>query len=319
MGYELATSIHFRYDFTCKRPVTEEIERVAHCGFENLDFNFLDMCINKKSDFLKPNYEKWLEECAKVAKDNKAKFVQAHAPCESVYDKSDYNLLLNLCKKAIKGCAILGIPWMVFHPITDCISRFGINEDNHKFNLKFFRELLPYAKEYNVGMAIEEIVPFYEYSRPENIVDDLIRLIDELDTPYVGACWDCGHANLLAVIEGAEHLANQSEQIIKIGDRLKCTHIHDNNAGRFAEKGLRNNFGDKNWEKSVMFDEHIQPYAGTIDWDDVIRGLDKINYSHYFTYEAHHAANTLPEEIVNDALIHLRKIGETILSKSTLK
>lgn len=318
MAYELATSIHFRYDYSLKVPVTNEIMRLADCGFKNLDFNFLDMCGNKKAPFLQADYEQFLSECLRIAKEKNVRFVQAHAPCESVYDTHSYELLLELCKKALKGCAILEIPWMVFHPITDCIERFGINEDNREFNKKFFGELLPYATEYNVGMAIEDIVPFYCYSHPKNIVDDMIELIDSIDSPYVGACWDVGHANLLSVFEGAECLAKQYEQIIRLGDRLKATHIHDNNAGRAAAMKFRTNFNSRNWNNSMMFDEHIQPFAGTVDWKDVIYGLDKINYSHYFTFEAHHAANTLPEGLVNDALIHLRKIGETILSFSEL-
>lgn len=319
MKYELATSLHFRYDASCKVPITNEIERLADCGFKNLDFNFLDMCMNPSSDFLKPGYEKWLESCVKTAKAKNVRFVQAHAPSEAIYDTHSYELLVGLCKKALRSCGILGIPWMVFHPIKDCVDRFGINEDNHEFNLKFFRELLPYAEEYSVGMAIEDVVPFYIYSEPAHVVDDLIRLVDTLDSPYVGVCWDFGHANLLRVVEGAEHIANQSEQLIRLGERLKCTHVHDNNSGAFANLGYKIKKENRDWNKVMMLDEHIQPYAGDIDWKDVIYGLDKINYSHYFTYEAHHAANTLPEELVNDALIHLRKIGETILSMSILK
>ena len=55
---------------------------------------------------------------------------------------------------------------------------------------------------------------------------------------------------------------------------------------------------------------------GDIDWADVIKGLDAIDYSHYFTFEAHRAANTLPESIVNQGLIQLRRVGESIINMS---
>lgn len=318
--YELATSLHFRYDRSCKIPLSHEIERLSFCGFKNLDFNFLDMCINKNSDFLKQNYLDWIKECKKVGDICGVKFVQAHAPCESVYDVHNYDLLVELCIKAIKGCSILGIPWMVYHPIVDCRERFNSSDDLFDFNIKFFNRLLPYAKEYNVGIAIEDIAPFIADRSISNLTDDLINLIDTLDSPYVGACWDVGHANICAVVKGAEHIARQSEQIIKLGERLKCTHIHDNNAQRAASLGFKMD-SDPNkiqWNNVCAFDEHIQPFMGDIDWQDVIKGLDSIDYSHYFTYEAHHAANTVPESLVNEGLIHLRKIGEKILSLSKI-
>ena len=69
----------------------------------------------------------------------------------------------------------------------------------------------------------------------------------------------------------------------------------------------------------LAFDEHIQPYMGTIDWDDVISGLDAINYDHYFTYEAHRAINSLPDELVDGGLKQLYDIGKILVNKSSLK
>ena len=318
--YELATSLHFRYDRECKIPLSHEIERITSCGFKNLDFNFLDMCMNRNSDFLKDNYIDWIKDCKKTGDLCGAKFVQAHAPCESIYDTGNYDLLVELCIKAIKGCAILGIPWMVYHPIPDCKGRFNSDEDIYEFNYKFFTTILPYAKEYNVGIAIEDIAPMYTNSSMANLTDDLIHLVDALGSSYVGVCWDVGHANLCSVISGAEHIAHQSEQIIKLGDRLKCTHIHDNNSKRAAGLGYKMDSDPQKikWNDACVFDEHIQPFMGDIDWQDVIKGLDAIDYSHYFTYEAHHAANTLPENLVNSELVQLWKIGEEILSMSRL-
>ena len=188
------------------------------------------------------------------------------------------------------------------------------------FNLQLFQEFLETAERHKVGIAIENntAFPFYAGERFEAATDNLLTLVDRLNSKYVGVCWDFGHANINCVLQGAEHLAHQSEQLKQVGDRLKATHVHDNNA-----KMVGINAGIKmNHEKVSMtlaFDEHIQPYMGTIDWNDVVRGLDAINYDHYFTFEAHRAINSLPDEIADSAMAQLFRVGEGIIRKSVLR
>ena len=182
-----------------------------------------------------------------------------------------------------------------------------------------FHEFLETAEKYGVGLAIENTqFPFFEGNAYASSTEDLIDLVDILDSPYAGICWDIGHANLNCAFKGAEEIAEQSKQLKMIGSRLKATHVHDNNcrmAGINADIKLDNT--GKN--PVLAFDEHIQPYMGTIDWDDVIAGLDAIQYSHYFTYEAHRAVNSLPDELVDGALIQLYDIGKVLVGKSILK
>ena len=68
-----------------------------------------------------------------------------------------------------------------------------------------------------------------------------------------------------------------------------------------------------------MYDEHIQPYMGTVDWDDIIYGLDSINYNHFFTYETHTSTQPLPDELVDDKLVFLYKLGQYLVGQSKLK
>lgn len=160
---------------------------------------------------------------------------------------------------------------------------------------------------------------FFAGSTYAKSTEDLITLVDKLGSKYVGICWDVGHGNVHQVHTNAEKITHQSEQLKLIGSRLKATHIQDNNAervGKFAGLKLSKNSGINT---TVACDEHIQPYMGTVDWDDVIKGLDAINYSHYFSFEVHNAINSLPNELTDGAMIQLRKIGEYLVGKSKLK
>lgn len=314
--YELATSLHWRYDSTEKRPITQGIERLKKCGFTNLDFPFLNMCLNPQHHFLQDNYLDWIKETKDFADSVGCRFVQAHAPCESVADPHDYQLLTSLCIKAIKSCAVLGVPWMVFHPVKP--QAFGVDADPMAFNLKFFREMLPYAEKYQVGLAVEDTLPFLPGHQAKNMTDDMIALVDTLDSPYMGIGWDFGHAHLANIIEGAEEIAHQSVQLKKIGHRLKCTHVHDNNAKRAANGNGRGfKLSEADAHRAIgSFDEHIAPFSGDIDWRDVIAGLDAIDYSHYFTYEAHAAINPLPEQVADAGILQMYNIGQAILAMS---
>ena len=67
----------------------------------------------------------------------------------------------------------------------------------------------------------------------------------------VGFCWDCGHENCFT--PGQEFMPI-------FGNRIICTHIHDNN-------GVYND------------DRHLLPFDGNIDFKKVIYQLEKANFS----------------------------------------
>ncbi|NLX58690.1 MAG: sugar phosphate isomerase/epimerase [Phycisphaerae bacterium] len=83
----------------------------------------------------------------------------------------------------------------------------------------------------------------------------LRSIADEVDSPYLGLNFDCGHANL-----GAGVL----KVLDAFSDRMIGTHIHDN-------KGQN--------------DDHLVPGFGTVDMEAMCRGLGRIGYRADFTLE----------------------------------
>lgn len=314
MGYELATSTNLAYDKTGKVPFLDGVERIINAGFKNLDYNFLDM-IDYPNPFLSDNYKEWMYECRDFVEKRGAKWVQAHSVATGA--KKDFDKFVEDQKRSIECCSYLGVEWTVHHHISNPKYTTGSSMSPLDFNLKMFDELLKIAEKYKVGIAIENntTFPFFEGNHVEESTENLITLVDKLGSEFVGICWDVGHANINAIYKNSQHLADQSEQLRMVGDRLKATHVHDNNAKRLAycPELL---YSEVTFNPHPVFDEHIQPYLGTIDWNDVIKGLDDIKYSHYFTYEAHAAVNKLPSEVLDDGISMLRKIGEYIVGMS---
>lgn len=316
MAYELATSVHYKYDFSGKTPFLKGIQPVIDAGFKNLDFNFLDM-VHGKTEFLSNGYADWAYECKLFADKNNVRWVQAHAAAAEVKTtgrKEDFDRNMSYMKRSLECCGIMGIPWAVFHHISNP-KIAGSDMTPRDFNLRIFDELLELAEKYKVGIAIENThFPFFAGNHFSESMNDLVDLVDTLGSEYVGICLDVGHAHLNMFYEDAMHLANQSEIIRLFGNRLKATHIHDNNS-RALSKICKLTVANE----CFIADEHLQPYMGDIDWDDVIQGLDEINYNYYFTYETHNSVNRLPDDAVDSALRHLLKVGETLVAKSRLR
>jgi sugar phosphate isomerase/epimerase len=105
------------------------------------------------------------------------------------------------------------------------------------------QELTAMAAEVGVRLALE-VIP-NSLSRPEA----LVKLIeDDFEAEDLGVCFDYGHAHLMGDLGDA---------IEAVSGHLWTTHIHDN-GGRA--------------------DEHLVPFAGTIDWNSAIMATQKIGY-----------------------------------------
>ena len=90
----------------------------------------------------------------------------------------------------------------------------------------------------------------------ENI-DQLLAIVDAVDSDSLGVCLDTGHLNLIK--------GNQGEFIRRCGSKLLALHIADNLG---------------------MNDDHMLPYSvGTVNWEDVMIALKEINYNGLFNFE----------------------------------
>jgi sugar phosphate isomerase/epimerase len=111
-------------------------------------------------------------------------------------------------------------------------------------------EIATAAAHVNVKVAVE-VIP--------NALSDaatLASLIEEqLDGLDVGVCLDYGHAHLMGDL---------GEAIEELSGHLWTTHVHDNHGKR---------------------DDHLPPYAGTIDWDAAMMETQKIGYDGALMFE----------------------------------
>lgn len=307
----ISTSIHLTYDRTYRTPITEQIRRLAADGFAYLDFNYLDLCDDPRSPFIGDAWQTWLESAGNAAAAAGAVFNQAHAPMPVLSNGSDLTLYKERIRRSFVGCQMLGIPWMVFHYFHSD-NAYGTGKTAEQFNMDFFRDMLEMAHRYNVGIAIENLFVGAKFHGEMLSAPELqLALIDELNDPLIGACWDTGHGNLRCYAKpecngprcDASILCDVYANVTRLGKRLKALHVHDNNGQN---------------------DDHIPPMlGGSVDWNAFTRALHDIGYDHSFTFEAHNTVYRLrafgvPEEVTDDAIRLLHQIGESLVARTGL-
>jgi sugar phosphate isomerase/epimerase len=120
----------------------------------------------------------------------------------------------------------------------------GAAQDNHAQSAtRSLEEIAAAAQEVGVQVAIE-VIP-----NALSSAEALVHLIEEqLEGIDVGICLDYGHAHLMGDL---------GEAIECVGGHLRTTHVHDNRGRE---------------------DDHLVPFAGSINWDTAMMETQKIGY-----------------------------------------
>lgn len=233
----------------------KRIECVHEAGFRYID---LSMYVIEKNDALlvRDDWRDYALRVKKRAAELDVKFVQAHSPGGNPLKEDDNrNKLLSATIRSIEVCAELGIDNIVVHSGT--LPGIGKQEFFDK-NREFYTKLFPAMEKYNVNVLCEN-------SAKANVGEmyftnngaDMADFVKYVNHPLFHACWDTGHANM----EGAQY-----DEIMALGKDLYALHINDNR-------------GES--------DEHLMPYFGTVNMDEIMHALIDNGFEGYFTFEAH--------------------------------
>jgi len=231
--------------------VYENLDCFDNTGFKYLDFNF--DCETVYEILEKDDYLEEFKKIRDYADQKGYVFVQSHAPCCGNGLKKDekYDRYIKLIKRSINVCPILGIPTIVVHAGHD--GEIPLDEffrRNKEFYSLFFENMEKtgvYVLTENTYMAK---MTYFFYGR------EIKAFLDYVGHPLLAACWDTGHANIFT---------NQYHNITDLGSYLKAVHVQDN-------------FG--------MKDDHISPFQGTMNMDELLCALTDNGFEGPFTFEA---------------------------------
>ena len=208
----------------------------------------------------------------KYAEDRGLAISQAHAPFASAFaDREKSEKRFHEIVRSFRHASWLGVEQIVVHPT-------GHIQDEKEcldYNIDFYHRLRPYAEDAGLQIAVENIP-----GTPTQTPEGLLRVMDALSGPAFTICFDVGHAQI-------SH-ENPAEFIRKIPGRIGCTHIHDNNG---------------------TADQHLLPYYGVLQWDEIMKALAETDYQGNLSYEAGCFAAGLPLELRPAAAVFMAQVG----------
>ncbi|MCD6408670.1 sugar phosphate isomerase/epimerase [bacterium] len=135
-------------------------------------------------------------------------------------------------------------------------------EDYRKKNIEVLKTLCQKASKYNITLTIENL-PAGCLSDLSTTMEDLLKIIEDVNEPNLKICLDSGHGFISGI--------NLYEGILKIKDKLFETHFHDN-LGKISNSNSIN-------------DLHQPCGIGKINWIEIIAGLEKINFKNPVVFE----------------------------------
>ena len=206
---------------------------------------------------------------------------------------NDY-LCEQVMQKSMAVCNYFRCPNIVVHGLK--MRRYlGTEEAEWMQTEAMLDKIAPMAKEMGITICVENLYESISGHIVEGPCCDARKAAERIDrfnekyhAPVLGFCFDTGHANLVGI--------DFEDFIVKLGDRLKVLHVHDNDG---------------------ISDLHQIPFTFTktrenspsTDWEGFLSGLRSIGYNGVISFETAPVLASFPEEMKEDALKFIARIG----------
>lgn len=219
-----------------------------------------------------------LDEIADLARAHGLEWETSHSTIpksQTIWSQGDEgDRYCNVLLTNIDNCKRLGIPLLVVHIAPD-FSR----EPSFELGIRKLEPVVKYAKKAGVKIAFENI----------NSAEYLFGTLSHFNDSHIGFCYDCGHE--------ACHTPD-TRYLPKLGNRLFCTHLHDNDGK-----------GDCHW----------LPFDGIVDFERIGQELKNCNYRGNLTLELSYSDNYrkkyTPEAFIQEAYFRVEQLRAIIKGK----
>jgi sugar phosphate isomerase/epimerase len=243
----------------------EYIKTIADLGFSA---TFTDMTQTKN-----------VLEIAELCQSHGIAYETIHAPLINVnsiwQDGINGDEVLKIITDCVNTCSTAKVPYIIVHLTTGCLP-----PDISTVGCERIKNLIDFANEKQVKIAFENLraLPHLDWAMNEFKSNDV-----------VGFCWDLGHENCFT---------RKVDFLSLYGDRLICTHIHDNYKRRWQDK-------------------HILPFDGRINYKKAAKNLKNTNFNGTLMLEVfaenHRRYNRLtPQEFLLRAHTAIKRFDDLI-------
>jgi len=262
------------------------IRQCAQAGFTRMEYNFQTGPVAAKP-LAADNWKETVTRLGQVLEENHITVPYTHDfwyIIANAKGPEDIALKDEMTRRSVEATHMLGAPMMVAHA-QSIYSENGYNADKtREYNRAFFHEIGDLAAPYGIRVVVENVFPIAGCLEFTSYAEDMAELMQDLDDPMFGICWDFGHANMAKV--------DHEKALEIIAPWLGLLHVNDNKA---------------------VSDDHTVPGYGTVPWDMVMPKLKAIGYKGDLNLAVRTFAQTsLPEQRVN-ALKLLHKVGSDLI------
>lgn len=263
--------------------IFKALEMIKEAGFDGYDYSFFG---KEWQACLSENWKDHALEIKAAADKLGLPCLQAHSPCmkkmPEEISEADY---IAITIRAMEVAAILECPIIVVHPA----EKYTAEQNRDALYLK----LMPVAERLGVKVATENMFSWQDERQLMTVpsacgtAEDFVAHIDVLPHSNFTACLDLGHAQMVNC-EGAPRM------IRALGKRIGALHVHDND---------------------LIYDDHIFPFAGFSDWEEITSALAEVGYNGHFTFEADQFMVRYPDELLPYCLKLLERTGRYLIKR----
>lgn len=262
------------------------IRMIKTAGYDGIDYSFF-ACADCDEILGSGRFEH-AKKVKKLLEENNMTCYQTHAPFSFTFDNqfdsedAEFEKLIH----AMEASVVMGAEYIVIHAVTT-----PPHVDNFDYNLNFYKSLEPYAKELGIKIAIENLFVYNEktnsYHGKLHTPAMLKQMIKALDSDCFVICLDMGHAGITGI---------EPEDMIRAlgSDVLKVLHVHDND---------------------YKDDQHLPPYHGKFNWDNIMLALKEIGFDGDFSLELICYMSEFEDDLIQNNLDYSARIGRHLIRK----
>ena len=258
-------STHLFHDHRLTR---EHLALVAKHGFDAVEVFATRTHFDYRDESAVAQLAEWLRDTRLELQSVHAPIAEAMRRGEMVVpystatgDEARRTIAVDEAKAALAIASRIPFRCLVLHLGVPTRSNPPANDNQPAAARRSLEEIAEAAQAVGVRVAVE-VIP-NTISAPAA----LVRLLeDDTDGLDAGICFDYGHAHIMGDV---------GEAIEEVSGHLITTHVHDNRR---------------------RSDDHLPPFAGSIDWDVAMMETQKIGYDGVLMFEV--AENGNPAEVL---------------------
>jgi sugar phosphate isomerase/epimerase len=204
------------------------------------------------------------------------RFYATHAPFDapaelSQLDEDGRKNALAIHLQSLSRAALAEIDCLVIHPGRGGCPEEELPRRSEQLTASL-ETLVPAAERAGVRLALENMLPVHVGT----LSADVRAYIEHFDSPYLGICFDTGHAHVADARGFAE---GAPAAFAALRDKVIAFHLADNSGAK---------------------DHHLQPPYGSIDWETLVPAIQAMNYPFPATVEAPPWNESTPGQLLRE-------------------